>query len=386
MARCRTIDTRRYLLWTVPVRQNCLLIIDMSEEEVVRKIQFTGRSTYMLSLPKRWMHEINLKPSDPVTTITKSDHTLSILPNIVERGRSSSTEVIASMLQEESGNSLKRKVISMFLSGHNIISLRSKTSTINAYQRDAVREVVRRNLMGTEIIADASDIITIQILLSMPELSINTAIQRMFLISTTMHNDAMISLSEQNHDVARMIIKSDDDVDRFSLYLLRSLVKAIQNERMVHAIGLQNRSDCLSYRVAVKSIERVADHAASIADKSLKITSRISQGLFQQIDKMSNMSLALLANAIDALLKRDYDLADSIVDKVDAIRSIENEIILLVDKERNTKDTNHKSNVANIKLILEVTRRTAEHASDIAEAAMNQTISQVIEKQGFKDK
>jgi phosphate uptake regulator len=136
----------------------------------------------------------------------------------------------------------------------------------------------------------------------------------------------------------------------------------------------------------VKSIERVADHAASIADKSLKITTRISQGLFQQIDKMSNMSLALLANAVDALLKRDYDLADSLVDKVDAIRFIENEIILSVDKERNTKETNHKPNIANIKLILEDIRRTAEYATDISEAAMNQTISQVIEKQGFEDK
>ena len=358
----------------------------MSEEMVVRKIQFTGKSTYMLSLPKKWVHEINLKAGDPVTIIRKSDQTLSILPNMVERDMSYNNEVTALMLQEESGNSLKRKIISVYLSGHNIISLRSKTKTINAPQRDTVKEVVRRNLMGTEIIVDASDNITIQILLSMPELSINTAIQRMFLISTTMHNDAMISLREQNPDLAKMVIKSDDEVDRFSLYLLRNLVMAIQNERMIHGIGLRNRSDCLSYQVAVKNIERVADHAASIADKSLMITSRISQGLFQQIDKMSNMSLALLTNAVDALLKRDYDLADSLVDKVDAIRSIENEIILSVDKERNTEETNHKSSIANIKLILEDIRRTAEHASDIAEAAMNQTISQVIEKQGFEDK
>ena len=33
-----------------------------------------------------------------------------------------------------------------------------------------------------------------------------------------------------------------------------------------------------------------------------------------------------------------------------------------------------------IKLILEDIRRTAEHASDIAEAAMNETVSEVIEK------
>ena len=74
----------------------------------------------------------------------------------------------------------------------------------------------------------------------------------------------------------------------------------------------------------------------------------------------------------------------SIVDKVDAVRSMENEIILAVNKERNTNGTDHESNMANTKLILEEIRRAAEYAGDIAEATMNQTISQVIEKQELK--
>ncbi|MGC2682319.1 MAG: hypothetical protein WA323_10650 [Candidatus Nitrosopolaris sp.] len=35
------------------------VVADKSE---VRKIQFTGRSTYVLSLPKRWMNDMHLKP------------------------------------------------------------------------------------------------------------------------------------------------------------------------------------------------------------------------------------------------------------------------------------------------------------------------------------
>ena len=171
------------------------------------------------------------------------------------------------MLQDESCSSLKRKVVSMYLSGYNMINLRSNTGRINPSQRAAVREVVRMNLVGTEIIADASDLITIQILISIPELSVNTAVRRMFLISTAMHSDAIASLGEHNHELARTIIKSDDEVDRFGLYILRNLVIATQNERIVQEIGLRNRSDCLSYRMAVRSIERVADHAAGIAGR-----------------------------------------------------------------------------------------------------------------------
>jgi len=290
------------------------------------------------------------------------------------------------MLQDESGSSLKRKVVSMYLSGYNMINLRSNTGRINPSQRAAVREVVRMNLVGTEIIADASDLITIQILISIPELLVNTAVRRMFLISTAMHSDAIASLGEHNHELARTIIKSDDEVDRFGLYIL-NLVIATQNERIVQEIGLRNRSDCLSYRVAVRSIERVADDAAGIADKSLKITARVPKELFQKIDKMSKLSITLLTDAVEALLRRDYYLADSIVGKVDAIRSLENVTILFLDKEKNSATmTDHESAIVNLKLILEDIRRTAEHASDVAEAAMNQTISEVIEKHGFKNK
>ena len=324
------------------------------------------------------MNEMHLKAGDPVTIVRESNNSLSIIPNAV-RGPDSANEVTAVMLQNESGSSLKRKVVSMYLAGYNIMHLKSKTGRINPSQRDAVREVVRRNLVGTEIIADASDLITIQVLLSLPELSVNTAVRRMFLISTAMHTDAMASLAEQNHELATTIIKSDDEVDRFSLYILRNLVIATQNERMLQEIGLRCTSDYLSYRVVVRSIERVADHAAGIANKCLKIAEKIPKEVFQKIDNMSRLALVLLNDSVEAFLRRDYYLADNIVDKAEDVRSLENKIIISLDKEKTSSAHNESINV-NIKLILEDIRRVAEHASDIAEAALNETVSEVIEK------
>ena len=116
---------------------------------------------------------MHLKPGDPVTIIREANNSLTILPNA--RSPISNDEVITLILHDENGNSLKRKVVSMYLAGYNIMHLKSKSGRISPPQRDAVREVVRRNLVGTEIIADASDLITIQVLLNLPELPINTA-------------------------------------------------------------------------------------------------------------------------------------------------------------------------------------------------------------------
>jgi hypothetical protein len=55
---------------------------------------------------------------------------------------------------------------------------------------------------------------------------------------------------------------------------------------------------------------------------------------------------------------------------------LENDLISFINKVDNI--IRNKSVDINIRLILEDIRRTAEHASDIAEAAMNQTIGEVI--------
>jgi hypothetical protein len=67
-------------------------------------------------------------------------------------------------------------------------------------------------------------------------------------------------------------------------------------------------------------------------------------------------------------------LADSIVDRSASVRSLEEEIISIIDSQK-IKD----SDLVNLKLILEDIRRTAERSSDIAEAALNQTIGELIE-------
>lgn len=317
---------------------------------------------------------MHLHAGDQVTLVRELDNSLSVVP--VAPGPSESlSEVTAIILPSEGGSALKRKVVSMYLAGYNIIHLKLKAGRISPILRDAVREVVRRNLVGTEMIADASDNITLQVLLSLPELSVNTAIRRMYLIASSMHRDAMSSLAELNHELAKEVIKSDDEVDRFSLYVLRNLVMATQNGRVLREMGLKNPSDCLSYRVAVKSIERVADHACGIADHAIKLKERIPKESLQKIERMSHLALTVLGDSVEALLRRDYQLADKTVDNAEKIRPLEDDAIAAVEKDK-VRDA------ASIKLALENIRRTAEYASDIAEAAMNETIDEVIEKHG----
>ncbi len=338
----------------------------------VRKIQFTGRSTYVLSLPKKWVEEMGLKAGDQVTLLREGDNSLSVVPmsSAAAAGSGSLPEATAIILPSESPSTLRRRVVSMYLAGYNIIHLKAKSGRMGPALRDAVREVARRNLVGTEMIADAPDMITLQVLLSLPELSVNTAIRRMYLIASSMHRDAMAALAEMNAELAREVIKSDDEVDRFSLYVLRNLVMAAQNGRVLREMGLKNPSDCLGYRAAAKSIERVADHACGIAEAAARLKERLPKETLQKVEKMSYLALSVLGDAAEALLRRDYQLADRTVDAAGGVHALEADAVQAMEREK------VHDQAATVRLVLEDIRRTAEHASDIAEAALNETIGE----------
>ena len=65
-----------------------------------------------------------------------------------------------------------------------------------------------------------------------------------------MHRDAITALCSNDKELAKNTIRADDEVDRFSLYLLRNLVIASKHERLLYEIGLKNKpTDCFAYRV-----------------------------------------------------------------------------------------------------------------------------------------
>ena len=87
-----------------------------SEHREIRKVQFSGNSTYIMSLPKRWIEEMHLKVGDQVALIRELDNSLSIVP-FISGLPESLNEVTAIVAPGDSRSTLKRKVVSMYLAG-----------------------------------------------------------------------------------------------------------------------------------------------------------------------------------------------------------------------------------------------------------------------------
>ncbi|MEM2856378.1 MAG: phosphate uptake regulator PhoU [Candidatus Nitrosocaldaceae archaeon] len=332
----------------------------------VRKIQLTGKTTYIVSLPKKWVEDLGLSSGSLVTLIKQPSNALLLLPDVITKLKTEEVTLLAN--PNKSGESLKRMIISAYLAGYNIIHIRNKNEMISSKQKDAIREVVKRNLVGTEIIASTSNFITIQTLASIPELPVKSVIRRMFLLASSMHRDAMNALRELNYELADSIINSDDEIDKFSLYIMRNLILAAHNEKVLRDIGLLKASDILGYRVVVKSIERIADHATSIAEKIKDFKIMPNVVIMNKLDDMSLFALSMFEDSIEALLRMNYELADSVAEKSNTISEMEKNIISMIDN----------TNLNYYKLILEDIRRVAEYASDISEVAINHTIEDML--------
>lgn len=280
---------------------------------------------------------------------------------------------IINVSPNENPSAVIREIVATYLVGYNLIHVKGKKQqNLSSRQRNATKNFVRRLLVGTEIVIDTPNELTLQVLLSYPELSVQSALRRMCIITASMHRDSITALKDLDTQLAKSVISTDDEVDRFNLYIIRQLKMAVQNPRIIKEIGLLNVRDCLGYRLVTKSVERTADHAASIAENTLLLKKPLNREVIKGIEEMSASAISMFEAAIESLLRLDFNLAESVIEKTKEVISMEKGAVLASQKIGIDE-------IANLRLVIESIRRTAEYASDIAEIVLNLTVESIIQ-------
>ena len=342
-----------------------------SKIEETRKLQFTGGSTYIISLPKRWIDQNQLKKGSEIKLRQEEGGLLSILPTDAELQHKRDDAWIK-VNPNDPPELLIRKTVSTYLVGYNIIHIKSeRQKQLSTTQRRELKTFSRNMLVGTEIVTDTPDELTLQVLLSYPELSVQSAMRRMSIITVSMQREAITALKELGSQRAKEVLTTDNEVDRFNLYVVRQLKNAIQNPRIIKEIGLKNARECLGYRLVTKSVERTADHAARIAENVLHLKKKLDPKILELLEEMSETANTMFQTAIESLFRQDYSVAENIVEKTKVVIKMEKESIAFA-QNMDIEEAPY------IRLIIESIRRVAEYASDIAEIVLNLTIESTL--------
>ena len=345
----------------------------MSSGEETRKIQFTGKSTYIISLPKQWITDLGLKQGDQVLVGRKGISSLHVTPYNTRKKDQTETATIEIEPKEET-STVVRKLVSLYFLHFKTITIKPRVGRITPSQRIGIRDAVKKILMGTEITADSSDGITVQILINLVELSVDAAFKRMMLLAKSMLDDALIAIKEGNVELAKEVINSDDDVDRFGLYIIRQLRFSLENDNSLGLMNSVDKIDCLGYRMIAKSLERIADHASDMGQQVMSLNKPLPKSILAQLDEFSEFSRGNLEKSMRALVNKDYKLADKVV--TTCLEAPKKELKILNSDFRMTKDQD-----ACVVSILEHIRRVSDYSADIGEVVLNLTIDENLKKQ-----
>jgi phosphate uptake regulator len=341
------------------------------QNEEQRKLQVTGGSTFILSLPKDWATRNELKKGSSMIVREEEDGSLCIAPSKFAK-KEKQDEAFIKTTGSENPEAVMRAAISAYLNGYNILHIRAPgQKVLSSKLRNHLKNFARHYLVGTEIVIDTPTDLTLQVLLNYPELTVQNALSRMSIIASSMHKEAMTALRKLDYASAKSVVETDREVNRFGLYIVRLLKLAVSNPRIVKEIGLTNQKDCLGYRLIGKSVERTADHATKIAENILLLKEQVNQDLMAKMDELSTLANSMFESSMDALFRHDFNQAESVIEKISQVHRLEKETVLLLKSAK-------LEEMANLRLVIESIRRTAEYASDISEVVLNLNIESVL--------
>jgi phosphate uptake regulator len=333
-----------------------------------RRIQKTGGSTFIISLPKSWVTGRGLRPGDVLFFAPRSDGSLTVYPEEGSRGEEVRRTVEVSNDMEP--DHLFRVLIAEYIAGAPLLEVRTP-GRMNARTRDVVRSFTQR-MIGPEILEETADAVVLQDVVGSNPLPIPSVIRRMHQMVRAMQSDAMAAFRAQDASIAKDVVERDWEVDRLHWFVQKQVMTALRDARTLASLGL-TLPECATYLLASRVLERIADHAVRIAE-TVQILDRekLPPGLVDTLDRLAGSAAQTLSDAVDALETKDVTRANAVVDDAKLVVR-EREKIL---RELSTKKGRMAVGLA---YVLESLERSASYASDLAEIAINHAVANRVE-------
>lgn len=330
-----------------------------------RRIISLGRSSLVISLPKYWIQSIGLKAGDVVSVAVSRDRALVIFPGLKRENETSS--ITLHVEPDEKHTAISRKIIACYLNGYSHIKLVSKGFFSASQQR--VIQRIAQSLYMRIMEADVREI-NMMTFLDESKGSVQAGISRMHKVSSSMCRDSFTSLKDQNSDLAKSVYSLDDEVDRFSFFLLRLIRKAAINPALANELGL-DAIDCLDYQTLIHRIEQTADQAVNVARHVIMLNRRgkgISDVVREKICFAGFEAVNNFDRALSAFLSNKVDDLNDIIERRMELEKMNEEIAILSFSEEKSAES-----ICACCSLRDSISRIAEYSADIAEIAINRS-------------
>lgn len=173
---------------------------------------------------------------------------------------------------------------------------------------------------------------------------------------------AMHALVRRDSEVAIQVLERDSVIDRLELEIDRLSVEVLTLRRPV----ARELRLVLSIFKITPILERIADHATSIARAALELNDEPELKNYAELSEMSETTLEMLQSALDAFTSNDSEKARKLIEKDEEVDKIYDRLVSDL-METMSQDAAKSTRLARLLFVAKNLERIGDYVKDVCE-------------------
>ena len=297
----------------------------------IRKIQVTGGSSFMVTLPKEWADSVGIKKNASVGLQPQTDGSLIIYPENSKTVQKQTTKII-DVTNVKDMTMFYRQLIGAYIAGHDTIEIRSD-SCIKTNVTSVASSFVQIAI-GLEILEEDDTHIIIKDLIDQNELKPIKSVERMKILVRNMLNDVLNALDKKEPKYLEDMVNRDREVDRLDWLIARQ-------------VNIHQKDITISKK---QNVDIITITGCGIVSRTLEAIGRNVVTLF--------------SDSIATWISKDMVAANECIVRGEELASKSTSI------SKMSESLSGKGAIA-ARIIAESVKRIAEYSMDISEMAIN---------------
>ena len=317
-----------------------------------RKLQKTGGSTLIVSLPKKWAKKNKLSSGSEVKLLQQPNGTMTIDP-----GQSNPNKKISTVeCNDEKSQHLFRDLIGTYLAGSTEIKVVGKPR-LTVKERKTIRKF-SASVIGLEIIEEEASQAILTDMSNPGALPFRRAIKRLYGIVSAMYNDSILIL-EGSEDLAADVVDRDKEADKLQWFIERQFNMMLENPSLSRQLQASSFEGVVYSNVA-RYLERIADHACRLAEIGY-VAGQIPGRKMLPLAKEAG---EIMKDAMKSFINNNPRKATVVIDR--GKKSVQKTQTYFENRYKKEMESPLEFSIA-----MDAIMRTIAYSTDISEAAIN---------------
>ncbi|WP_436925599.1 AbrB/MazE/SpoVT family DNA-binding domain-containing protein [Halosimplex amylolyticum] len=334
-----------------------------------RKLQQVGGGTYTVSIPKDWANEHRLEAGMELYLSTHIDDSIVLRTAEKDVDELGSATVV---VDGEEPALVRRALRAAHAVGFETVTL-EPADAFTDEQRRVAREVVR-TLVGSDLLVESADEITVQHLLDAANVSVRQSVVQLQYTALSIHRTATDALVDADAEAHERLQARADEADRLSRMVARHVSRSLVSLEEVDRLGL-TRPTLFDYYVTARRLEEVSRHGVGVARAAERLPEPLPGPVAENVRDAAAAARGVVDDATTAVLDEGDDVRETgaAARYDDAVTDIEAVEEALFDEATAPFDRSTAATVA-LARALDHLARTADAGAAVADVATRAAI------------